>query len=258
MIDVLEPQIDRNGKSLFNYIKKLNKENIGIEALKLDGKITTDPGGKLEALARVYESVWKNENTEDIPLILPSPFPDMADFDVSEAGVLSQLTKLNVHKSTGPDGIAPNLLKMLGPTISPILTSIYRQSLKLNTIPKDWKIQYVTPILKPGKDKTEPSSYRPIALTCVCSKILEHIVYSQIMDHLDQHKILSPYQHGYRSGSSTETQLLRVIDKLARGLQANSQVDAIALDFQRAFDVPHCRLLLKMQYYGIRKLNPWF
>ena len=79
------------------------------------------------------------------------------------------------------------------------------------------------------------------------------------MDHLDKHNILSKSQHGYRRKCSTETQLLKVIDLFAKGMENNLQVDAISLDFSRAFDmVPHERLLLKLQYYGIRKLNPWF
>ena len=52
---------------------------------------------------------------------------------------------------------------------------------------------------------------------------------------------------------------MKVIDLLARGLENNSQIDLISLDFARAFDVvPFQRLLLKLNYYGIRKLLPWF
>ena len=183
----------------------------------------------------------------------------MSDFNITEEGVLSKLSMLDVHKSTGPDGVAPKLLNMLAVIITPTLTNIFKQSLRLNLIPKDWKMQFITPILKPGKDKTKASSYRPIALSCVCSKILEHIIYCHVMDHLDNHNILSKFQHGYRSGCSTETQLIKVIDMFAKCLQNQNQVDAIALDFSHAFDtIPHFRLLLKMNYYGIRKLNPWF
>ena len=122
----------------------------------------------------------------------------------------------------------------------------------------DWKIQFISPILKPGKNKIEPSAYRPVSLTSICCKILEHVIYSETMKHLETHKILSKFQHGYRSGCSTETQLLKVIDLLAKGLENKTQTDIISLDFSRAFDVvPHERLLLKMNYYGIRKILPW-
>ena len=78
------------------------------------------------------------------------------------------------------------------------------------------------------------------------------------MKHLEKYSILSKLQHGYRNGYSTETQLLKVIDLFAKSLENNAQTDSIFLDFSRAFDtVPHERLLLKMNYYGIRKYLPW-
>ena len=55
------------------------------------------------------------------------------------------------------------------------------------------------------------SNYRPVSLTCVCCKMLEHIMYSSIVAHLDRHKILSEFQHGFRKQRSCETQLLLTI-----------------------------------------------
>ena len=78
--------------------------------------------------------------------------------------------------------------------------------MKLNRIPRGWKRQYVTHILKSGKEKTDASSYRPISIICVSSKVLEHFIYSQVMYHLYQHNILSKYEHGYKINGSTETQ----------------------------------------------------
>ena len=78
------------------------------------------------------------------------------------------------------------------------------------------------------------------------------------MKHLEKFKILSKFQHGYRNGCSIETQLLKVIDLFANGLENEKQTDGISLDFSRAFDVvPHNRLFLKMNYYGVRKILPW-
>ena len=58
---------------------------------------------------------------------------------------------------------------------------------------------------------------------------------------------------------ATETDALqKVVNHFAKSLENNSQTDAIFLDFSRAFDVvPHERLLLKMNYYGVRKYLPW-
>ena len=166
---------------LFNHIKRLRKDSIGIEALNFKGKILTSSVEKAEALASEYESVFVKEDSENLPNILPSPYPDMEEIIVNEKGVLKQLEELKTNKSTGPDGLSPYLLKMLAPSISTRLTDIFKQSLTLNENPEEWKIQFIAPILKPGKDKTLASSYRPVAITSVCSKILEHIIYSQTM-----------------------------------------------------------------------------
>ncbi|KAI8481643.1 hypothetical protein Bbelb_406440 [Branchiostoma belcheri] len=60
-------------------------------------------------------------------------------------------------------------------------------------------------------------------------------------------------KHGFRKGLSCETQLLVTTHDLAHGLDQNLQIDAVVLDFSKAFDtVPHQRLLSKLQYYGIK------
>jgi hypothetical protein len=102
-------------------------------------------------------------------------------------------------------------------------------------------------------DKSTPSNYRPVSLTSICSKVLEHIIHSHIMKHLDKHQILTDYQHGFRASRSCESQLLIIINDIAKSMNAGEQMDTILLDFSKAFDkVPYQRLLLKLRHYGIR------
>ena len=89
--------------------------------------------------------------------------------------------------------------------------------------------------------------------TCVSCKVLDHIVFKAIMDHVDFHKILVFFQHGFRSKHSCETQLVNTIEDLAKGLNDKQQLDLLILDFSKAFDlVAHKRLLSKLQYCVIR------
>ena len=72
------------------------------------------------------------------------------------------------------------------------------------------------------------------------------------MDHLEKFNILTDLQHGFRKSRSCETQLITTIQDLAFGLHNKEQIDAILLDFSKAFDtVPHARLLYKAEYYGV-------
>jgi hypothetical protein len=83
---------------------------------------------------------------------------------------------------------------------------------------------------------------------------LEHIIFSNNKNHYNQHNILNEAQHGFRAGRSCETQLIITSNDLAKSIDDREQVDAIVLDFSKAFDrVPHQRLLHKLHHYGIRE-----
>ena len=78
-------------------------------------------------------------------------------------------------------------------------------------------------------------------------------MHSQIMQHLDEHGILSDAQHGFRKRRSSETQLLLTLQDLSAALDNSEQIDAILLDFSTAFDkVPYEHLGVKLCHYGIR------
>ena len=93
---------------------------------------------------------------------------------------------------------------------SAILADLFQKSIDTDSIPDDWLTANVVVVLKKG-DKPDPSIYIMISLTSMTCKMLEHIIYSHIMAHYNQHKFLSDFQHGFRSGYSCETQLLTTI-----------------------------------------------
>ena len=88
---------------------------------------------------------------------------------------------------------------------------------------------------------------------------MEHVVARQIMGHADEHGILYPLQHGFRSMLSCETQLIELVNDLAKNLHGGHQTDMLVMDFSKAFDkVGHERLLLKLAGYGITgKAHSW-
>ena len=100
-------------------------------------------------------------------------------------------------------------------------------------------------------DRSLACNYRLVSLTCVPCKLLEHIVCSNIMAHLDEYKLLSDRQHAFRKGHSCETQLTTVINDWAKILANRGQVDTLILDFEKAFDTPpHELLKSKLFSYG--------
>ena len=109
------------------------------------------------------------------------------------------------------------------------------------------------PLFKIG-EKSEAANYRPISLTCILCKVLEHIIASNVVKHLDRHNTLYDLQHGFRSKRSCETQLVMLMEDMLRNSVDGKQTDLILLDFSKAFDkVNHEKLLLKLHSYGIRQ-----
>ena len=87
------------------------------------------------------------------------------------------------------------------------------------------------------------------SLTCVPYQLLEHIVCSNILAHLDEYKLLSDRQHAFRKRHSCEIQLTTVINDWAKVLDNGGQVDTFILDFEKAFDIP-THELLKSKLFG--------
>ena len=70
--------------------------------------------------------------------------------------------------------------------------------------------------------------------------------------HLHKHNIILHFQHGFQSGLSCESQLIETVHDWMTAMDNKTQIDAILLDFAKAFDkVPHLRLLSKLTSYGI-------
>ena len=238
-------------KQFWSFVKSQKRDSTGIPALKDQGILISDNAKKAKLLNQQFHSVFTQEDMSSIPNMTKGHLPTMPGFKIHQTGVQKLLANLKPNKATGPDDIPPRILKETAEEITPILTLIFQRSIDTGSLPTDWKKANVSPIYKKG-DRTKASNYRPVSLTSVCCKILEHIVHSQIMSHFDKYNIITPQQHGFRKGHSCETQLIQTMYDLTTSSNKKVQTDAIILDFSKAFDtVPHNRLILKLSHMGI-------
>ncbi|PKU42195.1 rna-directed dna polymerase from mobile element jockey-like [Limosa lapponica baueri] len=161
------------------------------------------------------------------------------------------LRHLDVHKSMGPDGLHPRVLKELADMFAKQLSIIYMKSWLTGEVPMDWKVANVTPIYKKGK-KEDPGNRRPVSLTSIPGKVMEQVILSAITNHITGNQGIRPSQHGFMKGRSCQTSLISFYDKMARLLDEGKAVDIIYLDFQKAFDtVPHRILMEKLAAHGL-------
>lgn len=252
-----DASLSDNRKNLWTFIKHQKSDSSGIPSLKSEGQFVQDPASKAKVLNDQFKSVFTQEPAleKDQQDFLnsdfsSSPHPTMPSFTIDCNGVLKLLQRLSPYKACGPDQISARLLRETAQTIAPALTKLYQQSLSTGQIPEDWKQANVCPVYKKG-EKYKAQNYRPISLTCICSKFLEHIISSNIITHMRNSNLLYKLQYGFLSLRSTETQLLALQDDILRSKA--KQVDMIIMDFAKAFDrVPHQRLLYKLAWYGIR------
>ena len=150
-----------------------------------------------------------NPNTVRSLFWIDQSVPFMEDIVVTKEGVTKLLRGLNPSKALEPDEqVHPRVLKELATELGPIFAHVFQQSIDSGDIPKEWTLANISPLFKKG-DKSFACNYRPVSLTCVPCKLLEHIVCSNIMAHLDE-------QHAFRKWHSCETQLATAINDWAK------------------------------------------
>ena len=202
-----------------------------------------------EELNKFLASVYSKKNS-----ILPPP-PErrepieqqMRKVRVTERKIKEKIEKMRAEAAPGPDGIRPAFLHQTKNEIARPLKIIFEKSLEEGKIPEDWRAANITPIYKKGK-KTEAGNYRPVALTSVCCKLLEHLVRDEITEHLESNKLLRESQHGFRANKSCAINLLEFFEKTTDIVDKGGPVDMVFLDLAKAFDkVPHNLLVHKLK-----------
>jgi hypothetical protein len=101
-----------------------------------------------------------------------------------------------------------------------------------DTIPRDWKKTIVVPIHK-GEDRSVVENYRPVSLTSVVCKQMEHVIAGYIRHVWENSDWLYERQHGFRPGYSCESQIITVCQDIADALDEAVRLGAIVVDFRK-------------------------
>ena len=161
------------------------------------------------------------------------------------------ISSLKNSKSTGTDDIDTYITKLVADDIVEPLTYVINLSIQKSVFPSMWKHAKVVPLLKKG-DPLIAKNYRPVALLPIFSKILERVVFNQLVQYLDFNNLIHPNHHGSRAGYSTATALIQMYDSWAEEVDKGNMVGVMMVDLSAAFDMVDYKLLLqKLELFGL-------
>lgn len=127
------------------------------------------------------------------------------------------VSTLNSRAAVGIDGVSTNFIKEHLNNLSVTIATLVNNIFDSKEFPSLFKTSKVVPIFKSG-DKLDISNYRPISILPALSKIVEKILYQQIMDHLNSNNILSKHQYGFTKNSNTTAACLNLVSRISNGI----------------------------------------
>jgi hypothetical protein len=143
----------------------------------------------------------------------------------------------NAHDTAcGPDDIHYQLLEHLPESALQVLLDLMNDIWEIGDLSSIWKLANVIPIPKPGKDHSEPSNYRPIALAnCVC-KTMERMINARLIWFLESNGLLSNIQYGFRQSRSLLDHLVRFETFIRNAFAKKEHAVSIFFDLEKAYD----------------------
>lgn len=250
-----------NNNRIYKVIKNRNHTNIpNFKPVVPGGRHITTGQGKADVLADTFENNHSNplENSliqhtrtvnnfvRNLPLSNTVSPPRIHIDEVAyNVGILK------VNKASGLDGVSARLIRKLPVAGIHLLTIIFNFCLVNSYFPTEWKRAKTIAIPKPGKTRSLSTSYRPIALLSILSKIFERIVLSRIIVEAHDLNCIPDFQFGFRANHSTTHALKYITDFIEEKLGCSETIGILYFDVQKAFDsVWHQGLIYKLHIFG--------
>ena len=150
------------------------------------------------------------------------------------------------------DPIPTTLLKSCIDSLIVPITNIVNKSLKEGVFPSAFKTAHMIPLLKkPSSDKNDLKNYRPVSNLSFISIVVEKVVASRLLTHVELNDLSNPNQSAYKKNHSTETTLLKITNDISTNMEKKRVTVLTLLDLSAAFDTIDHAALLKL-------LSSWF
>jgi hypothetical protein len=241
--DVLESP-DSADQSLWKLTKRVMRVPTPLPPLLVPGGLALSDSEKAEALADSLEAQFQPVNDPSSPAVTEAVDEVMRAYKYAPASELkltspSQVQEavqgLKVGKAPGPNGVPNRALTHLPKREITFIMKLFNAVLRRQYFPPAWKHARVISILKPEKDPTLPSSYRPISLLYTVDKLFEKILLTRVLREVNERGLLRDEQFGFRPRHSTALQLARLVERVNRNFDERRLTGAVFLDVAKAF-----------------------
>ena len=179
-------------KKFWSYVKSTSKSTRIPELVYQKGKTSSDPKTKADMFNEFFYNQFSEASDYDINISFNTDSTFDIDFNV--ARVRDIISKLDSNKVQGPDNIHGLILKKCACVLAKPLSLIYSVIYNTGILPEEWKLSNVVPMFKKG-DKKGVENYRPISLTCIAAKVMERVMYDELLCRT-QH-LINDRQHGF-------------------------------------------------------------
>ena len=231
---------------VWRKIRKLSGKFVPspLPKLKINNNLVSDPCKVAEELGKHFSQISSSRNYSPRFQKIRSDqiSVDFRERDSEAYNAKFSLRELKEALSTteatapGEDNILYQMLKHLPEASKLFLLKIINKIWETGILPESWKVSLIIPVVKPNKDSSQATSYRPIALTsCVC-KLMEKMINTRLVWHLETKGVLSPYQFGFRKNKSTLDPLLQLSNHIQQGFAKKLQTIGVFFDLEKAYD----------------------
>ena len=217
-------------KKVWNKIKNMSSSGIALEntyPLQHNDKLINDSKIKSDIMADHFaKKLFSNNpnplsenNDETFETKTNSPYdPINEDFNINE---LNQTIDSMNNSAPGIDNIHKQLLYNLHDNSKIVLLNLLNKIWHGGQLPTSWHHAIIIPIPKQGKDKTLPTGYRPVSLTCTICKLAEKLISNRLIWYLESNDILLPEQSGFRPGRSVMDNILHLCNDVNKAWAFN-------------------------------------
>ena len=248
-----------------SILTKKYKPNV-VNTLKVDGQIIDDPKDIADKIGESFEQIsseancsqafirHKRANTKKLNFNTKENLD--YNFPISKKELEAAINDLS-NTATGPDEIHNSMLKNLSDEGKNYLLELLNYIFSEGVLPENWKLAYIIPILKQGKDPMDVKSYRPISLTSCLCKLFERILNKRLVWFLETNNCIHKSQNGFRKGRSTLDNLVALETEIHDAFVENKLLVSIFFDLEKAYDTCWSQLILnELHKFGLRGKLP--